>query len=220
MERRNFIKTTGTTSMLLSVGTVFPGFLATSCGRRKDADNKQVYFDQEIITICKADTDFPRHSEASIIELKDSTLLMAWQRFECSPFGSNDQAPSTIALMNSSDGGRTWDNFRIVAERDENSVNVYSPNFLRLKNGEILLLFLRYNQLMPDKPQLATAYTIRSRDEGKTFSTPVPVWQQEQFAFSNSCMMRLSSGRVILPVQHTSGNLWSPSEKCHIRVFV
>ena len=166
MERRNFIKTTGTTSMLLSIGSIFPGFLATSCGRRKDADNKQVYYDQEI------------------------------------------------------DGGRTWDNFRIVAERDENSVNVYSPNFLRLKNGEILLLFLRYNQLMPDKPQLATAYTIRSRDEGKTFSTPVPVWQQEQFAFSNSCMMRLSSGRVILPVQHTSGNLWSPSEKCHIRVFV
>jgi sialidase-1 len=187
---------------------------------RETQNKESVYYDQEIITVCKADKDFPRHSEATIIELNDSSLLIAWQRFEGSKHGSEDTAPSTIAFMNSSDGGRTWGNFRIAAERqDENSVNVYSPNFLRLKNGEILLLYMEYNQLEAGKTQLATAYTIRSRDEGKTFSPPTTLWQRERFTFSNACMMRLSTGRVILPIQYTAGEVWSPSEKCHVRVF-
>jgi len=216
--RRNFLKTVGATSALLGVGGVLPGFSGASRAF-ENTENTSVFHDLEIITVCKATQDLPRHSEASIIELNDSTLLMAWQRFEGSRFGSGDEAPSTISLMNSSDGGRTWGNFRITAERDEDCVNVYSPNFLRLKNGEILLLYMKYNQLQAGKPQLATAYTIRSQDEGKTFSSPEPIWQRERFGFSNSCMMRLSSGRVILPAQHTAGDVWSPSEKCHIRVF-
>ncbi|MCL2117583.1 MAG: glycoside hydrolase [Planctomycetaceae bacterium] len=217
--RRKFLQSAGITSTLLGVGGVLPGFSITSHGFG-NTDNTSVYYDQEIITVCKADKDFPRHSEASIIELADSSLLMAWQRFEGSQHGSGDQAPSTIALMNSPDGGRTWGNFRVAAVcQDENSVNVYSPNFLRLKNGEILLLYMEYNQLESGKPQLATAYTIRSQDEGKTFCPPEPAWQRERFGFSNSCMMRLSSGRVILPIQHTAGELWSPTEKCHVRVF-
>jgi len=214
--RRTFIKSVsiksaGITSALLGIGSIYG---------RETQNKESVYYDQEIITVSKADKDFPRHSEASIIELNDSTLLMAWQRFEGSKHGSEDTAPGKIALMNSSGGGRTWNNFRIVAERqDENSVNVYSPNFLRLKNGEILLLYMEYNQLEAGKPQLATAYTMRSRDEGKTFSPPVPIWERQRFTFSNACMMRLSSGRAILPIQYAAGEVWSPSEKCHVRVF-
>ena len=220
VSRRNFIKTSGVASALLGAGGTFSGFSVAGCTRLpKENSSEPAYYDREIITVCKADEDLPRHSEASIIELKDSSLLMAWQRFERSRFGSGDEAPSTISLMNSSDGGRTWGNFRVAAERDENSVNVYSPNFLRLKNRDILLLFMRYNQLTPGMPQLATAYTIRSRDEGKTFSPPEPIWQRERFGFSNSCMMRLSSGRVILPAQYAEGDLWSSSEKSHVRVF-
>ena len=192
--RRNFIKT----STSLGVGGVLSGFLTASCGRR-DADNKSVYYDREIITICKADKDLPRHSEASIVELNDSSLLIAWQRFEGSRFGSGDEAPSTIALMNSSDGGRTWGNFRIAVERDEDCVNVYSPNFLRLQNGEILLGYMKYNQLTPGMPQLATAYMIRSQDEGKTFGAPETIWQKDRLTISNSCIKRLSSGRVVMP---------------------
>ena len=215
MKRRDFLKT----SALAGTALAGTGLGMTTSSAVGEADGGSVYYDREIVTVCKADKDLPRHSEASIIELNDSTLLMAWQRFEGSRHGSGDEAPSTISLMNSSDGGRTWGNFRIAAERTEDCVNVYSPNFLRLKNGEILLLFMRYNQLESGKPQLATAYTIRSRDEGKTFSEPVPIWERAQFGFSNSCMMRLSSGRVLIPAQHTAGFVWHPTEKCHVRVF-
>ena len=204
--RRNFIKTAGITPALLGAGGILPGFLATGCSR-KDANNKSVFYDLEIISVCKADKALPRHSEATIIELKDSTLLMAWQRFEDSPHGSEDNAPSTIALMDSSDGGRTWGNFRIVAVcQDKNSVNVYSPNFLRVKNGEILLCYMEYNQLTHGQPQLATAYMIRSRDEGKTFGPPETIWQKDRFTISNSCIKRLSSGRVVMPVCYTEGD--------------
>ncbi len=220
--RRSFLKTVSTSSALLGTTGVLPGFLAASCGRRistkRNTGNMSVYYDREIITVCKADKDFPRHSEASIIELNDASLLIAWQRFEGSKFGSGDTAPSTIALMNSQDGGRTWNNFRIVVKREEGEVNCYSPNFLRLQNGEILLLYKKYVQLTTGMPQLSTVYAIRSSDDGKTFSPPKMLWERERFGFSNDCLMRLSSGRVILPLTYTEGDMWSPSEKIHVRV--
>ena len=219
--RRQFFKMAGGVSALLGAGGVLSGFSAASqaCLTVTGSNTSPVYYDREIITVCKADKDFPRHSEASIIELNDATLLIAWMRFESSRFGSGDQAPSTISLMNSSDGGRTWGNFRVAVEGEEGSVNVYSPNFLRLKNGEIQLLYKRYNQLESGKPRLASAYTIRSGDEGKTFSPPVSLWQRERSGFSNACIKRLSSGRVLLPVEYTEGDMWSPSERDHIRVY-
>lgn len=176
------------------------------------------YYDMDIKVVCKADDDLPRHSEATIIELRDASLLMAWQRFEKSGFGSGDEAPSTISLMDSKDGGSTWGNFRIIAGREEGDVNLYSPNFLRLQNGDILLLYKKYKQLTPGMPQLTTAYAIRSADEGKTFGPPEILWDRERMGFSNSCIKRLSTGRVILPVTYTEGDLWRPNEKIHVRV--
>jgi len=204
MNRRDFF------GVAALVGT---GMGMTTSGVAGEANGGSVFHDLEIVTVCSADKDFPRHSEASIIELNDSTLLIAWQRFEASRHGSGDNAPATISLMNSSNGGRSWDNFRIAAERDENSINVYSPNFLRLKNGEILLLYMEYNQLETGKPQLATAYSIRSQNEGGTFGPPVPIWQREQLGFSNSCLMRLSSGRVILPAMVFPAEVWTPNDQ-------
>ncbi|MFA7493200.1 MAG: sialidase family protein [Proteiniphilum sp.] len=221
--RRSFLKTATASSLLLGTSGVLSGSLVTGCSKdiypKKSADATSVYYDREITTICKADKHFPRHSEASIIELNNSSLLLAWMRFESSRFGSGDQAPSTIAMMNSSDGGSTWDNLRIAAERHKDSVNVYSPNFLRLKNGEILLCYMMYDQLESGQPKLATAYMIHSNDEGKTFGSSKIIWQKDQFAMSNSCIKRLSSGRVILPVTYSEGGLWSKEEKIHVRVL-
>ncbi len=221
--RRNFLRTASASSLLLGAGSVLPGPLIMSCDRgaypARNNDSTSVYYDKTITTICKADKDFPRHSEASIIELRDSSLLLAWMRFEDSPFGSGDRAPSTISMMNSSTGGETWDNFRVAIERRKGSVNVYSPNFLRLKNGDILLCYMMYDQLEVGKTKLATAYMARSSDEGKTFGPSETIWVKDHFTISNSCIKRLSSGRVILPVTYSGGTLWSKEETISVRVF-
>ena len=85
-------------------------------------------YDLSIRTIAAATEELPRHSEASILELKDHRLLIAWQRHEKSGFGSGDQAPSTISLMNSDDSGVTWHNFRVAAGMIPGCVNVYSES--------------------------------------------------------------------------------------------
>ena len=178
-----------------------------------------IYYDQEIIKVLNGTEDLPRHSEASIVELNDGSLLMAWQRYEGSERGSEDNAPSTISLMNSADGGRTWGNFRVIVERTADCVNCYSPNFLRLQNGEILLMYMKYNQLESGKPQLATAYMQRSADEGKTFGPPETVWERDLYTISNSCIKRLKDGRVVLPVCYSEGFCWHPTEYIHVRVI-
>lgn len=223
ISRRKFLKTAGASSALLGSSGLLSGTLFTSCSNRvypkRSTDAKSIYYDRKISTICKANKDFPRHSEASIIELNDSSLLLAWMRFESSRFGSGDQAPSTISMMNSFDGGSSWENFRIAVERRRDAVNVYSPNFLRLNNGEILLCYMMYDQLERGKPQLATGYMIRSKDEGKTFGEPETIWERDRLAISNSSIKRLSSGRVILPAVHPEGMLWSGDEKRSVRVL-
>ena len=121
-------------------------------------------------TIVAATEEFPRHSEASVLELKDGRLLIAWQRHEKSGFGSGDQAPSSIALMNSSDNGATWGNFRIAASMIPGCVNVYSPCLYRCADGSISLFFKRYTHLVWGEKQLNSYYRMDSYDEGKTWS--------------------------------------------------
>lgn len=169
-----------------------------------------VFFEHLAVqTVCKADRDNPRNSEASILELRDGRLLLAWQRYEKSSRGSEDNAPSAIWMMDSSDLGRSWDNPRQAVSRLEGCVNVYSPNLLRLKDGGIALLFMRYMQLEAGKPPLTNAYWIRSDDEGNSWSQESLVWERTHFTFSNDCILRLSSGRVVVPLCYCDTPVWS-----------
>ena len=95
------------------------------------------YYDFSKRTVVKATEDAPRHSEASVLELKDGSLLLAWQCHQKSLFGAGDRAPSNISLMNSNDDGATWHDARAVAEMIEGCVNVYSPTLFRNADGSI-----------------------------------------------------------------------------------
>ena len=43
-------------------------------------------------------------------------------------------------------------------------------------------------------------------DEGKTFSEPETIWEKDRFTIANSCIKRLSSGRVVMPVCYPEDN--------------
>lgn len=164
---------------------------------------KSLIHDLTVRTIIHATEDLPRHSEASIIELKDGSLLMAWQRHERSSFGSGDQAPSTISLMNSDDNGATWGNFRVAAGMIPGCVNVYSPSLYRCADGSISLFFKRYTHLVWGEKQLNSYYRIDSYDEGKTWSEEKLIWENEQFGAMNHTAKRIASGVTLLPILHS-----------------
>lgn len=175
-----------------------------------------LYKDISVSIVRKADTMHPRHSEASILTRKNGDLLLVWQRFEKSVHGSGDQAPSTIPMISSADGGDTWREEGVLVEQQDDCVNVYSPNLIRLLCGDIALIYMKYTRLTAGEGQLASIYMIRSSDEGQSFSPPVSITENTGITISNDCIRRLISGRILLPVCFSEGMLWTPSE--HITI--
>lgn len=159
-----------------------------------------IVYDLSKRTIVTATENFPRHSEASILELKDGQLLIAWQRHEKSGFGSGDQAPSTIALMNSGDNGVTWNHFRIAVEMIPGCVNVYSPCLYRCADGSISLFFKRYTHLVPGEQSLNSYYRMDSYDEGETWSEEQLLWENKPYKAINHAAKRIASGVTLLPI--------------------
>ncbi len=76
-----------------------------------------------------------------------------------------DWADIDIAMRRSTDGGKTWEPMRIIAERGSMTVDNPVPIVDR-ETGAVHFLFqVNYAQL----------YYMRSDDDGKTFSTPVDI---------------------------------------------
>ena len=177
------------------------------------------YFDFSKRTVIYATEDAPRHSEASVIELKDGTLLMAWQCHKKSVWGSRDESPSNISLMNSSDNAVTWGRERVVAERIEGSVNVYAPTLFRNSDGSISLFFKRYTQLEKGKPVLNSYYRIISFDEGETWSKEEVLWKDQDFGTLNHSLKRLSDGSILLPLEGGSAGWLVKGAETSVRIL-
>ncbi len=153
----------------------------------------------DILTVVEADAGRPRHDSATIVELRDGRLLLAWMEHMGGELVGHDHSPCRIAAMVSSDEGRTWKDHRILAEAGPNDVNVHFPNFLRLKSGEILFYYLIYHELHPGSPLKASGFVCRSTDEGKTFSPPKKHDVLQEKSMVASVPILLSTGRVLLP---------------------
>lgn len=177
------------------------------------------YSDISVHMVAKGSAEHPRHSEASIIELKDGSLLMAWQRHEKSAAGSHDTAPGSIALMNSRDGGRTWENPRIIAGMIEGSVNCYSPSLFRCKDGTLSLFFKRYMVLEHGKQSLSNVYRMDSRDEGKTFGPEQLLWERKPYAPINHSILRLACGAALMTMACCEGEWLSANDRQSILVL-
>lgn len=173
-----------------------------------------VFYDLTKKTIIKADDMYPRHSEASILELKDGSLLIAWQCHFKSKFGSNDESPSNISLMNSYDNGATWENRRVFAEMIEGCTNVYSPSLFRLDDGKIALFFKRYIHLVKYEKIIASYYKIVSDDEGKTWSEEEILFDRQTAHPLNHGIKRLSDGSQLLPIVKGEGG-WLSADDSH-----
>ena len=160
----------------------------------------------DILTLVEANPDFPRHGSATIVELRDGGLLLAWMEHVGGEAIGHDHAPCNIASMISSDGGYTWTDHRILVENKPGDINIHYPSFLRLKSGDILFYYQRQHELAPGAPQKATGFLCRSGDDGKTFSPQRKHDTIQDTNIAGNLLVQLSSGRIILPIQKVIGD--------------
>ncbi len=144
-----------------------------------------------IVTVSQSTKDLPRKSEGDVIELKDGRLLLVSMEFGGD---GSDFASTRLVSHESSDGGLSWGQHRVVAETREGDLNVYSPNLIRARDGSIMLIFMRQHQ-----PGRLTNHVWRSTNEGKTFDAQTEFAANSDLALCNATIKRLASGRLLLP---------------------
>lgn len=146
--------------------------------------------------VCPTSNQNPRNSEASVAQLRDGRLLLAYSEFYGAD--SSDHAKARISGKTSSDGGRTWSE-PFVLQENVGGLNVMSVSLLRLNTGELAMVYLVKNSLSDCR-----AYMRKSADEGKTWSEAVCCTTPERYhCVNNDRVVQLSTGRILVPASHT-----------------
>ena len=156
----------------------------------------------DIVTAAAHSATHTRKGEGDVVELADGRLFLAYMEF--SGDGS-DVAPTRIVAVESSDGGYTWGNHRLLAETEPGDVNVYSPNLVPLPNGEILFIFMRRHRASScddhsRDPGAATQFVWKSTDSGQSFQPFSTFLAERPLSLCNAVVKRLSNGRLVLPL--------------------
>lgn len=173
---------------------VLVGAITLFCLQAKAAD-------PVIVTVAKADDKHVRNSEGTAVELRDGRLLLAWIEFTKGE-GDSDFFPARIVAKTSKDGGKTWDGYRVLARPELGEISAFSPNLLRLKDGRLLFVYMRYLSFAKaqNKYPPATTVALISEDDGTTFSRLATVLEEQPITVCSHSLKQLASGRIVLPL--------------------
>lgn len=165
----------------------------------------------EIVMLAEAKGKVVRNSEGSILELKDGKLLIIYQEFEMGK-GDSDFFPGRLVAMTSDDDGLSWGDHRVLVTPAREDINVFSPSLLRLPDGSILFCFMRYHTFdkAVNRYPPASAFAWVSKDEGKTFQPLATLWKELPITLCSHTLRRLSSGRIIIPVNRDPSKKGEP----------
>jgi sialidase-1 len=162
----------------------------------------------QTIIIARGDALHPRHDTASIAELPGGRLMMVWHRYDAGPHRGRDCGVCHIAAAESTDEGATWSTPRKIVAPQGEDLNVQAPALRRMPDGSLLLICLRTRD---DFTQSAMAL-LRSTDHGRTFEPMGFVWPFQPGRYwlqgGASSLLRLSSGRLLVPCHGGSGGQW------------
>jgi hypothetical protein len=148
--------------------------------------------------------DMPRADTASVVELADGRLLVAYQKYGAGEVRRDDLGRCQIWSKTSADGGLTWDKGRMLVDIAPGDLNVAVPAILRLTSGDVLLVCLRVHSAAS-----STECLFRSRDGGQTFVEEPPVWKRSKGMWlqgGGGSLVQLQSGRVLLPLHGGTGD--------------
>lgn len=154
-----------------------------------------------VTAILAPDKDWSRHSEGAFLRLKDGSIFFAYSRFSAT---WQDDAPCHIAGMVSRDGGETWSEPRtLLSPEPFGATNAMSVSLMRMENGDLGLFYIVKQTETVNRILLA-----RSRDEGETFCKQTDCTAsiaQGYYVLNNDRVMRLSSGRLVMPLAFHRG---------------
>jgi hypothetical protein len=145
--------------------------------------------------------DNPRNSEGAFINLVDGRVLFVFSRFRGET--GHDDAPSDLAAVLSTDNGASWSPPGVVVSaREHEARNVMSVSLLRMNDGSIGLFY--GVRMGADDIRV---HLRLSSDEGQTWSEARPCMHPPgYFVVNNDRVVRLSTGRIIIPAAfHRNG---------------
>lgn len=144
------------------------------------------------IVVAPVGPNNPRNSEAAIVPLKDGSLLLGWTEFYAGD--GADHGPARISGKISKDNGKTWgDKFTLI--ENDGGCNVMEVNFLRAKDGKLMLFYCQKNSENAD----CRVMMRTSADEAKTWSAAKQLSADSKYTgLTNGRSIRLKSGRIVL----------------------
>ena len=139
----------------------------------------------------------PRNGEGTFLKTKDGRIMFVFTQYYGDSY--DDHATARAAVIYSSDQGETWTEPEVLLEKGENDLNIMCFSLIRMKNGDLGLVYLR--KFMKGENLLCMPFFVRSSDEGKTFSSPISCLSEDgYYIVNNDRPIRLSSGRILIPV--------------------
>lgn len=144
----------------------------------------------------------------AIVATSDGTILVFC---EGRKFSSSDTGDIDILLRRSSDGGKTWEPQRIIADAGKDVFGNPAP--VVDKNGTIHLLFTwnlaeKGEMFILQESAPRTVWIMKSYDNGKTWTEPIEITEYVKekdwtwYATGPGHGVRLDNGRLIIPCNH------------------
>lgn len=146
----------------------------------------------------------------------DGTLVVGYYRTaqydEQGRYNPRLEHPITTWVTRSGDGGRTWEEPRQI---DVSDISWGSPygKMLRLPDGALWMAMYGGPVRRPDEPATLTtgpnhSYLYRSTDQGRTWKRYAGPIGGTQRQFSETALVRLSSGKLLAAMRGRGGDLW------------
>ncbi len=164
------------------------------------------YYAFPLINVAPATDQLARKSEASLVSLKNGSVLLAY----ASHVGRSDNDRAPLVALKLDREGRPVTQERVIVLPPEGGFNAMSPALQRLPDGRIGMLF-SYRQ----SQKIASRRFTTSSDEGETWSPHVIIADGQ---YKTGCHDRFtvhSSGRLLAPCHCTED--WD-LHHLHVRV--
>lgn len=163
--------------------------------------------------------DGGRSGEGSLAVLTNGDLLLFYTDFID---GSADHSKAKIVSISSSDAGKTWSSPHTVFEAPAGALNAMAVSLLRLVDGRLGCIYcIKYSK------QRLIPFWSYSKDDGKTWSKPQPVTDEEgYFCINNDRLVQLSNGTLVIPYALHTGiggdeqyEFWDPAWNAQCGLF-